>query len=220
MYFDTYKPASRPGQEILFSTSGVFPKSESAIFNFLRELYASLPFIDIMPVHAKIEGFITVNHLPLVPKDYESNVILNHSPDCTLVELRSLEPYYFNNPWSRHLKGKKVLVISPFIDSIKRQYEKRSQIWNDARILPEFELIGLKHQFSPMITGTTDYDDWNSMVDEMRNQISKIDFDIALIGTGASSLPLTAYCKSIEKTAIHLGGSLQVLFGIKGDGSI
>ena len=50
----------------------------------------------------------------------------------------------------------------------------------------------------------------------MRNQISKIEFDIAFIGTGASSLPLTAYCKSIEKTAIHLGGSLQVLFGIKG----
>ena len=37
-----------------------------------------------------------------------------------------------------------------------------------------------------------------------------------LIGTGASSLPLIAHAKKRGKKAIHLGGPLQLLFGIKG----
>jgi hypothetical protein len=216
MYFGKFGPSFHPTQESLFSVAGVFPKSGSAIAGFLKEMYASLAFIDILPVHAKIEGFIDSNRLTPVPKNYEADLITKCSPNCTLVELRSLEPYYFNNPWSQHLQGKRVLVISPFTESIKKQYEKRSMIWNDDRILPEFELITLQHQFSPSITGASTYEDWVSMVEDLRNKIAKIDFDVALIGTGASSIPLAAYCKSIEKTAIHLGGSLQILFGIKG----
>jgi hypothetical protein len=41
-------------------------------------------------------------------------------------------------------------------------------------------------------------------------------FDIALIGAGAWSLPLAAHAKKIGKKAIHLGGTLQLLFGIRG----
>ena len=50
----------------------------------------------------------------------------------------------------------------------------------------------------------------------MKNQILKKDFDIALIGCGAYGFPLAAHVKRIGKQAIHLGGSLQILFGIKG----
>ena len=50
----------------------------------------------------------------------------------------------------------------------------------------------------------------------MKTEISKIDFDIALIGAGAYGLPLAAHIKNLRKQAIHLGGSLQILFGIMG----
>ena len=46
--------------------------------------------------------------------------------------------------------------------------------------------------------------------------MSKIDFDIALIGCGAYGMPLAAYAKDMGKQAIHLAGWTQVLFGIKG----
>ena len=39
---------------------------------------------------------------------------------------------------------------------------------------------------------------------------------IALIGCGAYGLPLAAHVKRINKQAIHMGGALQILFGIKG----
>ena len=52
----------------------------------------------------------------------------------------------------------------------------------------------------------------------MKRQIqeNKNNFDIALIACGAYGFPLAAYIKSIGKQAIHTGGSLQLLFGIKG----
>ena len=50
----------------------------------------------------------------------------------------------------------------------------------------------------------------------MQDQISQVDFDIAIIGAGAYGLPLAAYCKRIGKQAIQMSGATQLLFGIKG----
>jgi hypothetical protein len=51
----------------------------------------------------------------------------------------------------------------------------------------------------------------------MENDIGQIDFDIALIGCGAYGMPLGAFIKDeMHKQAMHIGGSLQILFGIKG----
>ena len=50
----------------------------------------------------------------------------------------------------------------------------------------------------------------------MECEIDKADFDVALIGCGAYGFPLAAHCKRIGKQGIHIGGSLQLYFGIKG----
>ena len=50
----------------------------------------------------------------------------------------------------------------------------------------------------------------------MEERISKIDFDVALLGCGAYGLPLAASIKRMGKKAVHLGGATQILFGIKG----
>ena len=39
---------------------------------------------------------------------------------------------------------------------------------------------------------------------------------ICLIGAGAYGLPLAAHVKRMGKKGIHLGGTVQLLFGIKG----
>ena len=50
----------------------------------------------------------------------------------------------------------------------------------------------------------------------MCGECEKIDFDIALLGCGAYGYPLAAHIKKMGKQAIHLGGCLQILFGLKG----
>ena len=58
--------------------------------------------------------------------------------------------------------------------------------------------------------------DWFYALEEMKSQMESADFDIALVGAGAWSLPLVAHAKKLGKKGIHLGGTLQLLFGIKG----
>ena len=51
----------------------------------------------------------------------------------------------------------------------------------------------------------------------MQKDISKLDFDVAILGCGAYGVPLASYIKNtLSKSAIYVGGGLQILFGIKG----
>ena len=124
-------------------------------------------------------------------------------------------PFYYKNPWTISLEGKKVLVVHPFEDSIKAQYQKREFIWEDKDVLPEFELITLK-AVQTILGQSCEYATWFEALESMKTQMSKIDFDIALIGCGAYGMPLASYVKEMGKQAVHLAGWTQVLFGIKG----
>jgi hypothetical protein len=57
---------------------------------------------------------------------------------------------------------------------------------------------------------------WFEALEFMKNDIDQIDFDIALIGAGAYGFHLAAHIKRQGKKAIHMGGALQLLFGIRG----
>lgn len=138
------------------------------------------------------------------------------TPNAEYTELRSLEPYYFSNPWTEALKNKKVLVIHPFANTIEAQYKKREELF-EKDILPEFELVTL--QAVQTIAGKKDerFATWFEALDYMYEESRKIDFDIALLGCGAYGFPLAAKIKECGKQAIHIGGALQILFGIKGN---
>lgn len=127
------------------------------------------------------------------------------------VKLEDLEPYYHEQPWSVALRGKVVLVIHPFADTIQQQYQKRELLFQNPDVLPEFELKTLKAVQS--IAGN---DCGFAALDWMCDKVSKIEFDIAIIGAGAYGLPLAAYVKRLGKKVIHLRGATQILFGIKG----
>lgn len=52
----------------------------------------------------------------------------------------------------------------------------------------------------------------------MKEKIDNLQFDIALIGCGSYGLPLGSFVKSYKKkSVVHLGGCLQILFGIMGN---
>lgn len=124
-------------------------------------------------------------------------------------------PYDIDNPWTKALEGKKVLVIHPFEDSIRENFKIREKLFSNPDVLPEFELITLKAVQS-IADESPEYSTWFEALEYMERRIDEIDFDVALIGAGAYGFPLGAYIKSIGKKAVHIGGMLQLLFGIKG----
>ena len=132
------------------------------------------------------------------------------------VFLLDIEPYYHNNPWSKVLQGKKVLVVHPFEQSIYNQYKKRELLFKDKNVLPEFELevINTFHTFSGI--NQDQFQDWFEVLEHIKGQMDSADYDVAIIGCGPYGFHLAAHAKRNGKQGIHMGGATQLLFGIIG----
>ncbi len=188
--------------DLMSNNSGFFPQDHQYLDQFSQLFLEASKAIDVLAV-----WFLTG----------EPKIIRTACPTSALIELRSLEPYYHANPWSKNLEGKKVLVIHPFAATISSQYHNRRElIFKNKDILPEFQLTTIKAVQS-LAGNQTEFNTWFDAYDWMCNQIRKQDFDVAIIGCGAYGLPLAAYVKSLGKQAVHLGGATQILFGIKGN---
>ena len=133
---------------------------------------------------------------------------------------RILEPFYtiLENeiPWTYYLKNKKILIIHPFINSFKSQIKNNFKMFKNKKIfLDEQEFIFYKPYQT--IAGNHIHNNWFETFKLMCNDIEKLDFDIALLGCGGYGLPLCNFIKTeLKKSAIYIGGGLQLLFGVTG----
>jgi hypothetical protein len=129
-------------------------------------------------------------------------------------------PFFWENPWTSALRGKKILVISPFASSIKEQYDnKRQMLFQNQDVLPEFSNLSTIQAIQSNGENAKEcgFASWFDALLDMENQIDKNDFDIALLGCGSYGMSLASYIKQKGKIAVHLGGWLQFLFGIYGE---
>ena len=187
--------------ERLCVLAGFFPKDKKMADDFTDLMLSACSNVDVLGMwHRNMEDYI----------------IKNYIPNCKITYLRWLEPWYSKSPWTRALSGKKVLVIHPFEESIKEQYQKRSELFPGTQILPEFDLIIMKAVQT--LAGEKDerFTNWFEALNYMYYEALKVEFDIAIIGCGAYGMPLAAKLKEAGKKVVHLGGATQILFGIKG----
>lgn len=138
--------------------------------------------------------------------------------NCVRVNLDGYyAPFMWENPWTGELKGKKILVVHPFAASINAQYKKRALLFDNPDVLPEFGKFEVIEAVQSLCGNRPEkYDTWFDALAYMESEISKRDFDVAIIGCGAYGMPLAAYVKRMGKVAIHLAGWVQMLFGIYG----
>ena len=146
----------------------------------------------------------------------EALVMSSYCPQISIFRRKDLEPYRHPKPWTSALAGKNVLVISPFTGTIQKQFERRTELWANQETLPDFNLITLRAPLSAGIVPSAHHD-WFAALDEMKAKMDSLNYDVVLVGAGAFSLPLTVHAKLRGKIGVHLGGCLQLLFGIMGN---
>jgi hypothetical protein len=126
-----------------------------------------------------------------------------------------LRPDQLQTPWTLALKEKKVLVVHPFARSIQQQYEKRDLLFGGRHVFPTCALTVF--QAVQSLRGEhARFGSWFEALNWMSQQIDQMDFDVALLGCGAYGFPLAAHIKRSGRKAVHVGGALQLLFGIMG----
>lgn len=185
----------------LQSHSGFFPITESNVVRFCELMIKDARQIDILGSWLPLESTIS-GDLQRAKKFWLGN----------------LEPYYtdsFNKMnWTYALKGKRVLVVHPFTETIKKQYAIKDKLFLNPDFLPEFELLTVKAIQS--LGGNCSFSSWFDALDWMKGEMDRLDYDICILGCGAYGLPLAAHAKRTGHKAIHLGGATQLLFGIRG----
>jgi hypothetical protein len=199
----------------LCRNAGMFPPTQETALKIADELLKSLLF------------FTTTSPWWAVSQSLELYNTLSRS--ANFVALQALECFLSPNPdhwWTSKIPSNtKVLVISPFSSSIERQIPNLDKIWVARPGLwnPTTQFKTIKF---PLSYGTQSKEIQKEMTDRWsdslgllawaKEQMDSIDYDIVMIGAGIYSLPLMAFAKQRGKKAIHLGGSTQLFFGIRG----
>lgn len=179
--------------------SGFFPPTPENMQKFGDLMMKDIPMVDILGSWIDNERY------------FEKELT-----NAQLVHLRLLEPFWSKKPWTKALEGKKVLVVHPFAKTIISQYNNhRTQLFKNPDILPLFQLETIE-AIQSLGGDNTQFKDWFEALEFMKKEIDSKDYDICLIGCGAYGFPLAAHIKRKGKKAIHMGGALQLLFGIKG----
>jgi len=196
----------------LYECSGFFPVSKEAILLWVSLFRESLETMNLVAEWQTPGTFLSA---------YENRLLACRAPRSTRISLSALHPVHPPASWLPELCGIRWLVISPFEQTIRAQ-------------LPHLEKLGFFPEASlpllPQVRAqcrilrcpqlpyleTPKHRDWFEALEEMKGEMDKISFDVALVGAGAWSLPLVAHAKKLGKKGLHLGGQLQLLFGIKG----
>ena len=182
----------------LKTNAGFFPNKSEYISKYCNMMIKDSSIVDVLSIWYGKEP-----------------IIIGNLKNIKQIGLQEAEPWWQIRPWTRWLKNKKVVVIHPFADLIEKQYSNRRLLFKDDEILPEFQLRTIKAVQS--INGDCDlFKNWFEALDWMKKEMDKEDYDVALIGCGAYGFCLAAHAKRNGKKAVHMGGVLQILFGIKG----
>lgn len=124
-----------------------------------------------------------------------------------------IEPFLHGiDGWHYALHDKSVLVVSPFKKTIEHQAHHFGSIWPGASI---GNLTLIQTPYPSHLTGEKPIA-FDQIVNRLIDEINQSSFDVAILGCGGIGLLLCQHIKRLGKPAIYLGGSTQLLFGIRG----
>ena len=127
--------------------AGFFSSTRQNLERYVKMSIEDMRYIDILGSWLKEEQFL-----------------FGFMKEHKRVHLEDLFPLNAKNPWSEALRGKRVLVVHPFAETIASQFKKRASLFKDGRVLPDFELMTLKA--IQTIAGTRcEFNDWFEALD-------------------------------------------------------
>ena len=193
--------------------NGVNVDIDSAIDDWSQQMIKALQTLDAV---------VTWN--PQEPKQ-ELEVLAFYAPHVQQIPLRALEPYYSDAKYTKQMTKGKIAVVSPFADSIQKQWLKKHLLFPDPIFTEEQEIVTIKCPYGPFMTVLDSKGSWskdilekgpNAAIQHLTDEVVKSGARYAFIGIGALSLPLVAALKAKGIVAIHTGGATQIMFGVKG----
>ncbi len=185
----------------LCHNAGFFPQDLRLGSDWMKLVMEDIKYIDVLGSYQRLERRLQKELAHTVKIDIHSYIA----------------PYLYEHPWTETLAGKRVLVVSPFTESINRQYERRHLLFDNPSVLPEFADLFVLKAVQSIAGNPTEFSNWFEALENMKQQMTSIDYDVALIGCGAYGMHLATHAKRMGRIGIHTAGWTQMLFGIYGN---
>ncbi len=193
----------RAGRQ-LYEQAGVYPCGKETFYRFVNFFREILPQCDVL-----VAWF----------NKGEDRLLRRYAPQAKLVTFYVLgyPPYKVQNPWPAALAGKKVLLVSPFTETARAQHARLGLVWpKNPEMRAAYSLQTLRTPLHAHLIKEPQYADWFAGHEQLCAAMDAVDYDVALIGCGAWSLPLCVHARKRGKIGIHLGGVTQLFYGIRG----
>lgn len=195
----------RRAAERLHVDSGFFPVTQEAFGKFIETYRASVRDLD---------GICLWQDDPFL-RHYERVLAAELCPRARHITYLALTARVLEE-----LAGLRWLVVSSFPKTMKHQSARLAEIHRGKSWAPRLQNQDQAIEFLPCPTfaslAPSPYPSWSNGLDRLTEAAGRVDFDVALVGAGAWSLPLLSNLKRMGKKGIHLGGEIQLVFGIKG----
>lgn len=196
----------------LYDHAGVFPKNLNFYRQYGEVFIQALKNLDLLELwNGKGEPAVYRS----LRMDADITSFPNVSTDFSKIAQAD------NQNWFSLLKGQRVLVISSFADLINQRSDQISweKYWGGRIPWPQpasITAVPFPYGFDEATQKA--YRDSIDLLTQFKitHQSALEQSDIVLAGCGAYAIPLLDWAKSSNKVAIHLGGHIQLLFGIKG----
>lgn len=124
--------------------------------------------------------------------------------------------YVHSNPWTNALKGKRILIVSPFEESILQQIPLRKKLFDGVDLFPDCTFVTIK---PPITQGNETSREFHEELVDFYVRLDKLKdlYDIALLSCGGYGNIICNHIFTVHnKSAIYMGGTLQMIFGILG----
>ncbi len=142
-------------RQILYTNAGVFPND-----CHMLESFSVFMTRQVLPELTLIGVWFNLG---------EANVVKRYALATRRIAITSFESYWITQqPWTKALQGKRVLVVHPFEATIRAQYPYRLKIWMGREdVLPKFELLTMKVPQSPALI-TPRHASWFEALEDMQ----------------------------------------------------
>jgi hypothetical protein len=193
----------------LENNAGIFITNDKSLHEYSKLLIDSYLNCSLIAEWEKIGKVYSITGIG-------QEFISNKTPLTRKIDARSLEPYYFNESWMTSLKGKKILIIHPFVKTFMKQINNFKDIYPNREWFEDCKIEFVEPPLT--LAGNHNNIDWKEHYNNFIMKLKTVnDFDIALVGAGGYGMLICNYIfKELNKSVIYIGGALQLFFGVIG----
>ena len=203
---------------VLQQNSGISVKTAPHIMEYSQQYLRAFSNCELYAVWEKHGG--GYKHI----KESHDYVVSQAAHNKTQIWTKTFDifHYIYGTPWTHALKCKRILIVSSFAETIRKQIAVRQNLYDGVDLFPDCSFVFIQppqtHGVIPSSTDETDYygvylTKFTKQLDELKDT-----YDVALVACGGYGNPVCNHIfESSGKSAINVGGVLQMYFGVAGN---